>query len=148
MICRWYAAIYGSQWTPEERPSDLHPLPNPGAGEGVLHKSLHHKASKDWNGPWSSTDWETAQDLVSKSKNEAKKGDHCHQGAQWARTANQKPILVRNSESFTVLLLLSLYKLKSQINFRLLLHDGQPFVIAQNKKLLSLITWKYPFVVD
>ena len=42
------------------------------------------------------------------------------------------------SESFTVLLL-SLYKLKSQINFRLLLHDGQPFVIAQ-KNLLSLIT--------
>ena len=38
-----------------------------------------------------------------------------------------------NSESFTVLLLLSLYKLKSQINFRLLQHDGQPFVIAQNQ---------------
>ena len=44
------------------------------------------------------------------------------------------------SESFTALFL-SLYNLKSQINYRLLLHDGQPFVIAQNKNKNTFIDY-------
>ena len=85
LICRWYASIHGGKWPPEARPSDLYPLPDVGAGEGVSHESLPHEATKDRNGPPTLPFRTTNQNLVSKSKNEAQKGDPYHQGAQRAR---------------------------------------------------------------
>ena len=82
LICRWYASIHGGQWPPETRPSDLHSLPDAGAGEGVSHESLPHEATKDRNGPPTLPHRATDQDLVSESKNEAQKGDPGHQRAK------------------------------------------------------------------
>ena len=82
LICRWYASIHGGKWPPETRPSDLHPLPDAGAGEGVSHESLPHEATKDRNGPPTLPHRATDQDLVSESKNEAQKGDPGHQRAK------------------------------------------------------------------
>ena len=85
LICRWYAYIQCSQQPAEARPSDLHPLPDTRAGERVSHKSLYHKATKNWNVPPTLHYWATDESLVSESKNEAQKGNSGYQGDEWAR---------------------------------------------------------------
>ena len=64
------------------RQADLHPLPDPGAGEGVQVQPLLDPEEKDWTQSHAVPDREANQDLVSKQENEGEERGAGHKGAE------------------------------------------------------------------
>lgn len=71
----------------EAWPTDIHPLPDARAGEGVPHESLSDPQTEDRDGARAVPDRATDQDLVPEPTDEVEKGDPGHQGAQRAGEA-------------------------------------------------------------
>lgn len=67
--------------------TDIHPLPDARAGEGVPHESLSDPQTEDRDGARAVPDRATDQDLVPEPTDEVEKGDSGHQGAQRAGEA-------------------------------------------------------------
>jgi len=72
----------------QTRPTDLHALPNSGAGEGIPHEPLSHQAEANRDGTRALPDRTTNQDLVPESANEVEEGDSGDQGAKRAGEAS------------------------------------------------------------
>lgn len=80
-------ACFRSEWAAQARPPDLHALPDAGAGEGIPHESLPHKAEADRNGARVMFDGKADQNMVPESTDEAQERDTGDQGAERAGEA-------------------------------------------------------------
>ena len=79
------------QWLTAERKTDVYSLPDARTREGIPHKSLPDKETKDRDGTQSVSHRKTNQDLVSKPKDETEKRDSGHQRAKRAGEASSTP---------------------------------------------------------
>lgn len=66
----------------QARSTDLHALPDSGAGEGIPHEPLSYQAEADRDGTRTLPDGKANQDLVPESANEVEEGDSGDQGAK------------------------------------------------------------------
>lgn len=67
--------FFRCKWTQKAWPSNLHQVPNVGAGKGISHEPLPDQAEKDRDGARPVPDGETDQNLVPKQADEAEKRD-------------------------------------------------------------------------
>ena len=70
------------------RKTDLHQVPDPGAGEGVPFQPLSHQKTPYWDCPCAVFDREADQDLVPEPEDEAQEGVEGSKGDQ--RTGEEK----------------------------------------------------------
>lgn len=78
----FFFVVFRSKRTQTPWPTDVHQIPDPGAGEGVPHQPLPDPSAADRNGARPMPDRETDQDMVPKQEDEAEKRDTGHQGAE------------------------------------------------------------------
>jgi hypothetical protein len=69
-----------SQWSTPERSSDIHSVPDIGAGKGIPHKSLPHEATAYRDGARVMSHRATDQNLVSKQTDETQERNSGDQG--------------------------------------------------------------------
>lgn len=67
--------FFRCKWTPKAWPSNLHQVPNFGAGKGISHEPLPDQAEKDRDGARALSDRTTDQNLVPEQADEAEKRD-------------------------------------------------------------------------
>jgi len=79
------------KWSAKTRPTDIHPLPDARAGEGVPHESLSDQETENRDGARALPDGATDQDLVPEPADEAEERDPGDQGAERAGEAGAGP---------------------------------------------------------
>ncbi|CAH0394080.1 unnamed protein product [Bemisia tabaci] len=74
-----------------ERATNVYPIPNAGAGEGISHESLPDTTKANRDGPRTVSNGKANQNMVPKPADEAEEGNPSYKGTQRAGKAGSSP---------------------------------------------------------